>query len=114
MNSYILKNNKEDNDILLYQEKVSYSFTPKKSYKEVKKITILDPDMLSEIWEHKLSKEYERLLKIIYSLVSDPNTTSGDVLIAYTEIERIKETKTPNDEYVYPPDESYVPTSATL
>ena len=30
------------------------------------------------------------------------------------QIERIKETKTPNDEYVYPPDESYVPTSATL
>ncbi len=91
MNSYILKNNKEDNDILLYQEKVSYSFTPKKSYKEVKKITILDPDMLSEIWEHKISKEYERLLKIIFSFVSNPDTTSGDVLTAYTEIERIKE-----------------------
>ena len=29
-------------------------------------------------------------------------------------VEKIKETKTPNDEYVYPPDESYVPTSATL
>ena len=34
--------------------------------------------------------------------------------IPVIEIERIKETKTPNDEYVYPPDESYVPTSATL
>ena len=34
--------------------------------------------------------------------------------IPVIEIENIKETKTPNDEYVYPPDESYVPTSATL
>ena len=34
--------------------------------------------------------------------------------IPVIEIEKIKETKTPNDEYVYPPDESYVPTSATL
>lgn len=34
--------------------------------------------------------------------------------IPVIEIERIKETKTPNDEYVYPQDESYVPTSATL
>lgn len=34
--------------------------------------------------------------------------------IPVIEIEKIKETKTPSDEYVYPPDESYVPTSATL
>ena len=34
--------------------------------------------------------------------------------IPVIEIEKIKETKTPNDEYVYPPDESYVPTSAML
>ena len=30
------------------------------------------------------------------------------------EIEGIKEVKTPSDEYVYPPEETYIPTSATL
>lgn len=34
--------------------------------------------------------------------------------IPVIEIENIKEVKAPSEEYVYPPDESYVPTSATL
>ena len=60
-------------------------------YNEVKKITILDPNMLNTLWKHKIDKEYSKLLKLIYSLVSNDDTTSTDVLIAYTEIERIKE-----------------------
>ena len=91
MSSYILKNNKEEHKVLLYQEKASYTFSPKKGYYEVKKITILDPNMLNTLWEHKIDKEYSKLLKLIYSLVSNDDTTSTDVLIAYTEIERIKE-----------------------
>lgn len=91
MSSYILKNNKEEHKVLLYQEKASYTFLPKKGYNEVKKITILDPEMLNTLWEHKIDKEYSKLLKLIYSLVSNDDTTSTDVLIAYTEIERIKE-----------------------
>ncbi len=34
--------------------------------------------------------------------------------IPVIEINSIKETKVPSQEYVYPPDETYVPTSATL
>ena len=34
--------------------------------------------------------------------------------IPVVEIEKIKEIKTPSDEYVYPPEETYIPTSATL
>lgn len=91
MNSYILKKNKKDEDILLFQEKVSYSFTPKKSYKWVKKVTVLDPDMLSSIWENKIIKEYNKLLKIIYGLISSDDTDSSNVLVTYTEIERLKQ-----------------------
>ncbi len=91
MNSYILKKNKKDEDILLFQEKVSYSFTPKKSYKWVKKVTVLDPDMLSSIWENKIIKEYNKLLKIIYGLISSDETDSSNVLVTYTEIERLKQ-----------------------
>lgn len=90
MTSYILKNNKKEKDILLFEEKESYSFAPKKSYKWVKKVTVLDTDMLSKVWENKISHEYEKLLKLVYALISNDDTTSGDVLVAYTEIERIK------------------------
>lgn len=90
MTSYILKNNKKEKDILLFEEKESYSFTPKKSYKWVKKVTVLDTEMLSKVWENKVSHEYEKLLKLVYALISNDDTTSGDVLVAYTEIERIK------------------------
>ena len=34
--------------------------------------------------------------------------------IPVIEIENIKEVKTPSDEYVYPPDSNYIPTSALL
>ena len=91
MNSYILKKNKKDEDILLFQEKISYSFTPKKSYKWVKKVTVLDPDMLSSIWENKIIKEYNKLLKIIYGLISSDETDSSNVLVTYTEIGRLKQ-----------------------
>lgn len=91
MTNYILKNNKKNEDILVYQEKISYSFEPKKSIKWVKEVKVLDPTMISDIWEKKIDKEYEKILKFIYELVSSEDTESGDVLVAYTEIERIKE-----------------------
>lgn len=42
--------------------------------------------------------------------------TKGDYhgAIPVVEIEKIKEVKTPSDEYVYPPEETYIPTSAKL
>ena len=91
MTNYILKNTKKDHEVLLYQEKSSYKFSPKKGYKESIEVTVLDNEMLNPLWEHKLNKEYEKLLKIIYALVSNDDTTSYDVLVAYTEINRIKE-----------------------
>jgi hypothetical protein len=91
MNSYILKSVKNRKKVLLYQEKEKYEFTPKKSFYHVKKVTILDNELLSNILQNKIIKRYNRLLKIIYSLATEDDTTSGDVLIAYKEIERIKE-----------------------
>lgn len=90
MNSYILKNNKEKQEVLLYQEKTSYAFEPKKSYKYVKKITVLDQEMLSSIWEKKIKDKYNALIKRIYELLK-ADDEEGASLIAYTEIERIKE-----------------------
>ena len=91
MNSYILKNDDEEKKVLLYKEQTGYSFSPKKEYKRVKKITVLDADMVSGILEDKIVKAYNRLLKIVYDLiVAGDETTSGDVLVAYTELDRIR------------------------
>ena len=91
MNSYILKNDDEEKKVLLYKEQTGYSFSPKKGYKKIKKITVLDADMVSGILEDKIVKAYNRLLKIIYSLImAGDETTSGDVLVAYTELDRIR------------------------
>ena len=90
MNSFILKNDDKEKKVLLYEEKKSYSFTPKKGYKRVKKITVLDKDMVSSILEDKIEKKYNLLIKIIYDLITSDDTTSGDVLAAYTELDRIR------------------------
>lgn len=37
MTNYILKNTKKDHEVLLYQEKSSYKFSPKKDIKKVLK-----------------------------------------------------------------------------
>ena len=90
MNSFIMKNNDEEKKVLLYEEKKSYSFTPKNGYKRVKKITVLDKDMVSSILEEKVVKKYNLIIKIIYDLITSDDTTSGDVLAAYTELDRIR------------------------
>ena len=90
MNSYILKNDTHEKKVL-YKEQNSYSFTPKKSYRHIKKITVLDEKMTSSLMEDKILRAYNRLLKLIYALVTaGDETTSGDVLAAYTELDRIR------------------------
>lgn len=91
MSSYILKNNDEEKKVLLYEEKMSYSFSPKKGYKRVKKITVMDPAILAQILEEKFMKSYNKLIKIIYDLVNSDDTNSGDILVTYTEIDRLKQ-----------------------
>ena len=91
MSSYVLKNSDEEKKVLLYEEKTSYSFSPKKGYKRVKKITVLDQEILSKILEEKVTKSYNKLIKIIYDLINSEDTTSGDILVTFTKIDRIKD-----------------------
>ena len=91
MESYILKNTEESQKILLYQEKTGYSFSPKTGSYRVKKITVLNDEMVETILKDKVINKYNRLLQIIYNLVDSDDTTSGDVLVTYTEIDRLKD-----------------------
>ncbi|MDE6284750.1 MAG: hypothetical protein K2M17_03305 [Bacilli bacterium] len=90
MESYILKNTERKEKVLLYQTKEGYSFTPKKGYR-VKKVTVYPNSMIEGILTDKVISAYKRLLQIIYNLISSGDeTTSGDVLVTYTEIDRLK------------------------
>lgn len=90
MESYILKNVEEKESVLLYQEKKGYTFSPKNGVYRVKKITVLNDSMVECILKDKVISRYNRILQIIYSLISGEDTTSGDVLITFTEIDRLK------------------------
>lgn len=90
MESFILKNTEENEKVLLYQEKTGYSFSPKSGYR-VKKITILNENMIESILKEKVSSKYNRLIKIVYNLITSDDTTSGDVLVTYTELDRLKD-----------------------
>ncbi len=91
MESYILKNVESDKSILLYQEKKGYTFSPKNGCYRVKKITVLNDSMVECILKDKVISRYNRLLQVIYDLIaSGDETTSGDVLITFTEIDRLK------------------------
>lgn len=48
--------------------------------------------MVECILKDKVVNKYNRLLQIIYSLISSSDdTTSGDVLVTYTEIDRLRD-----------------------
>lgn len=89
MESYILKNSVDEEKVLLYQEKTCYSFSPKKGYK-VKKVTVFNEDMIECLLKDKIINRYKRLIKIIYSIINSDDTTDGDILVTYTEIDRLK------------------------
>lgn len=92
MESYILKNMEKEEKVLLYQERNGYSFSPKNRCYRVEKITILNQGMVECILKDKVINRYNRLLQIIYNLVTSGNdeSTSGDVLVTYTEIDRLR------------------------
>lgn len=91
MKSYILKNTKKKEKVLLYQEKKGYSFTPRKAYYRVQKITVLDDNMISSILKGKIMNKYQRLYRIVRSILEDDDTTTGDILVALNETERLKQ-----------------------
>jgi len=89
MSNYILKNNDKEKEVILYKEKIKYSFTPKKSFKYVKKVTVLEASAVEAMYKKKIEKEYRKLLILLKELFSDDD--SANTLIAFTEIKRIKD-----------------------
>lgn len=90
MESYILKNTEEKKHILMYEEKDGYTFVPKKGSLENSKVIVLDKKMIKGLLKNNVETKFNRLLKIFYSLYETDDTTSGDILATYREIDRLR------------------------
>lgn len=92
MDGYIIEKSVTKRKIISYEEKEGYSFSPKgEGYKNVKKITITDGALNEKILLKKIEKEYQRILKILYSIASSEDSTTTDVLMAFSEIKRLED-----------------------
>lgn len=92
MNQYIIEKTIEEKSVVSYKEKDGVSFSPKKTTKmhHVKRITVIDAELIEKMIMKKIDKEYKRILSIIYSIMNSDDSNSGDILVAYTEIQRLE------------------------
>ena len=92
MKNYIIMKNTKECDIIKYEVSQGYSFPSKKNgiIGEIKSITIYDNEITNNAILKKIDKEYSRLVNIIYSILLSDDTEAGDVLIGFTELDRIE------------------------
>ena len=92
MQNYIIKKSTDKKDLIKFEVNDGYSFNSKKSsvIGDVKTITLYDKDFKENTALKKINKEYRRLVSIIYSIIENDDSESGDVLIGFTELDRIE------------------------
>lgn len=92
MKNYIIKKSTDKKDLIKFEVNDGYSFNSKKSsvIGDVKTITLYDKDFKENTALKKINKEYRRLVSIIYSIIENDDSESGDVLIGFTELDRIE------------------------
>ncbi|MEG1506764.1 MAG: hypothetical protein RR478_04640 [Bacilli bacterium] len=89
MNNYVLESISKTLKVTYITEYKGYSFLSKSN--GIKEISIIDFDIASFIVCSKFIKQYRRLLSIVCHVISDDDTEEGDVLVTFTEIDRLKE-----------------------
>lgn len=92
MKNYIIKKSMAKTDLIKYEVNSGYSFVSNKKsiLGEIKSITLYDKDFTENTILKKMQKEYRRLISIIYSIIQNDDSESGDVLIGFTELDRIE------------------------
>ena len=92
MKNYIIKKSLEKTDLIKYEVTSGYSFISNKKsiLGEIKSITLYDKEFTENTVLKKINKEYRRLVSIIYSIIQNDDSESGDVLIGFTELDRIE------------------------
>ena len=92
MKNYIIKKSMNKSDLIKYEVNSGYSFVSNKKsiLGEIKSITLYDKEFTGNTILKKINKEYRRLVSIIYSIIQNDDSESGDVLIGFTELDRIE------------------------
>ncbi len=94
MNSYLIKKNKETNEIIyMSYDFDGYKFKPKKNskYLNVNNIMVVKPEMISKILHIKFNKLYQNLEHIVLNyLASDDEEDDGTCEILLDETDKLK------------------------
>ncbi len=90
MSNYIIKKVSVKKALLNYEIGEGYEFHPKgEKYTDIKKVAIYDGKITEEILLKKITRDYEKIVAYIYSLLNGEEG-SNNALLAYTEIDRLK------------------------
>ena len=94
MSSYLIKKNKETNEIIyMTYDFNGYKFNPKnkKNHLSVNNVMIVKPSMISKILHIKFNKLYKNLEQVVLNyLASDEDDDDGTCEILLDEVDRIK------------------------
>ncbi|MEG0794527.1 MAG: hypothetical protein RSE17_01315 [Bacilli bacterium] len=89
MNNYVLESISKTLKVTYITEYNGYSFLSKSN--GIKEISIIDYDIASMVVKSKFLKQYRRLLSIVCHVISDEDTTEGDILVTFTELDRLED-----------------------
>ncbi len=68
-----------------------YSFSPKVSkYPHLSKVTVYDQNLQKGILNQKIERDYKKIVMRIYELLSEGSDGSSNVLVTYTELDRLR------------------------
>lgn len=93
MSSFILNSNDDIKKIIEFKKVKSYSFSPKRqtgTFSSIKKVDVYDKNRVNNIIVTKYTRMYQRLAKIVKSIIESEDATEGDVMIALDEIAKLQ------------------------
>ena len=92
MSNYIIKKVTIKRTKVNYQENDAYTFHPKgNGYKDIK-VSVIDNALKEGIFRQKIENDYKKIVAKIYDILnSTSDDDSANTLVAYTELDRLKQ-----------------------
>jgi len=93
MSSFILNSNGDIKKIVEFKKTKSYTFSPKQksgTFHSLKTVNVYDEERVNNIIVRKYTRMYQRLSKIVRSIIECDDATEGDVMIALDEISKLQ------------------------
>lgn len=95
MANHTIKKENSNSEIVFFNGKLSgYDFKPKNTEKnklKIDQIVVVNPTMTDKLLTIKFKQRYKRLLMIVLSILNDPDSTSGDIMIVLDEIAKMRD-----------------------